>query len=111
MAVKHKFWFGKRNYEATEVNNVCLNDSVERLIDYFQFYIPLNFFSHISVMETPSLLVWLQYFVLECLNYHSEPLSRKGFSLCHTCCDTGPRFFPKDHLIQLHLTTHTSRMW
>jgi hypothetical protein len=37
----------------------------------------------------------------------SGPLSREGFLSCHTCCDTGPRFFrshPKDHPIQSPLT-------
>jgi hypothetical protein len=43
----------------------------------------------------------------------SGPLCREGFLSCHTCCDTGPRFFrshPKDRPIQLPLTTHKG-MW
>jgi hypothetical protein len=39
--------------------------------------------------------------------------SREGSLACHTCCDTGPRFFrshPKDHPILSPLTTH-KRMW
>jgi hypothetical protein len=38
-----------------------------------------------------------------------RPLSREGSLSCHTCCDTGPRFFlfhPKDRPIQSPLTTH-----
>jgi hypothetical protein len=38
----------------------------------------------------------------------SGPLSREGSLSCHTCCDTGPRFFqshPKDRPIQSPLTT------
>jgi hypothetical protein len=38
----------------------------------------------------------------------SGPLSREGSLSCHTCCETGPRFFrshPKDLPIQLPLTT------
>ena len=42
----------------------------------------------------------------------SGHLSREGSLLCHTCCDTGPRFFrshPKDRPIQSPFTTqHTS---
>jgi hypothetical protein len=41
-------------------------------------------------------------------------LSREGSLSCHTCCDTGPRFFrshPKDRPIQSPLTTHEDRMW
>jgi hypothetical protein len=40
-------------------------------------------------------------------------LSREGSLSCHTCCDTGPRFFrfhPKDRPIQSPLTTHKG-MW
>jgi hypothetical protein len=39
---------------------------------------------------------------------HLRPLSREGSLLCHTCCDTGPRFFqshPKESAIQSLLTT------
>jgi hypothetical protein len=42
-----------------------------------------------------------------------RPFSREGSLSCHTCCDTGPRFFrshPKDRTIQLPLTTHKG-MW
>jgi hypothetical protein len=38
----------------------------------------------------------------------SGPLSREGSLLCHTCCDTGPRFFrshPRDRPNQSPLTT------
>jgi hypothetical protein len=41
------------------------------------------------------------------------PLNRDGSLSCHTCCDTGPRFFrshPKDRPIQSPLTTHKG-MW
>ena len=44
---------------------------------------------------------------------HSVPLSREGSLPCHTCCDTGPRFFlshPKDHPFHSPLTTHEG-MW
>jgi hypothetical protein len=40
-------------------------------------------------------------------------LSREGSISCHTCCNTGPRFFrshPKDRSIQSPLTTHEG-MW
>jgi hypothetical protein len=40
-------------------------------------------------------------------------LSREGSLSCHTCCDTGPRFFrshPKDRPIQSPLTAHMG-MW
>jgi hypothetical protein len=43
----------------------------------------------------------------------SGPLSREGSLSCHTCCDTGPRFFrshQKDRPSQSPLTTHM-RMW
>jgi hypothetical protein len=43
---------------------------------------------------------------------HSGPLSREGSLSCHTCCDTGTRFFrshPKDHSIQSPLTTHMGK--
>ena len=43
----------------------------------------------------------------------SGPLSREGSLSCHTCCDTGPRFFrshPKDRPIQSPFTTHEG-MW
>jgi hypothetical protein len=75
----------------------CVSKGFSWKIDWlFSVLCPAQIlFSLISVMETPSLLVWLQYFVLECLNYQSEPLSRKGSLLCHTSCDTGPRFFQR----------------
>jgi hypothetical protein len=41
------------------------------------------------------------------------PLSREGSLSCHTCCNTGPRFFrshPNDRPIQSPLTTHEG-MW
>jgi hypothetical protein len=44
---------------------------------------------------------------------NSGPLSREGSLLCHTCCDTEPRFSQphlKDQLIQLSLMTHKG-MW
>jgi hypothetical protein len=43
------------------------------------------------------------------------PLSREGSLSCHSCCDTGPRFFrshPKDRHIQTPLTSPTHKgMW
>jgi hypothetical protein len=41
------------------------------------------------------------------------PFSREGSLSCHTCCDTGPRFFrshPKDRPILSPFTTHKG-MW
>jgi hypothetical protein len=43
------------------------------------------------------------------LSRRSGTLSRDASLSCHTCCDTGPRFFlsyPKDRPIQSPLTTH-----
>jgi hypothetical protein len=94
MAVKLKFWVEKPNYEVKGVNNVCLKWFSWKIDWLFSVLCPAQKFFHLYLyMETPSLLVWLQNLVLECLNWHSEPLSRKGFLLCHTCCDTGPQFF------------------
>jgi hypothetical protein len=45
--------------------------------------------------------------------WRSGPLSREGSLSCHTCCDTGPRFFwsrPKERPIHSPLTTHNG-LW
>jgi hypothetical protein len=45
---------------------------------------------------------------LQNLGLPLAPLSREGSLSCHTCCDTGPRFFrslPKDRPIQSPFTT------
>jgi hypothetical protein len=79
------------------------------LIDCLGFYVPLKNIS----------LIWRRHHyrwrAAKCSPYarRSGPLSREGSLSCHTCCDTGPRFFrshPKDRPIQSPLTTHKG-MW
>jgi hypothetical protein len=46
--------------------------------------------------------------------WSSGPLSREGSLSCHTCCDTGPRFFwsyPKNHLFSPAPLTTQKSMW
>jgi hypothetical protein len=73
---------------------------IDWLIDYLLFYVPRKNFS----------LIWRRHHCRWRLqNLGSRPLSSLEGSLsCHTCCDTGPRFFrshPKDHPNQSLLTT------
>jgi hypothetical protein len=63
--------------------------------DYLRFYVPLKNFSLIYGDVT------IAGEGLQNLGLCSalRPLSREGSLSCHTCCDTGPRFFrshPKD---------------
>ena len=80
-----------------------------RLIDYLWFYVPLKNFS----------LIWRRHHCRWRAAKFRPMLGAQGLwegrgSLsCHTCCDTGPRFFqfhPKDRPIQSLLTTHEG-MW
>jgi hypothetical protein len=78
----------------------CIN----LLIDYLQFYVPLKNFSLTIAgegLQNIGLCSALRAF------------EQEGYLSCHTCCDTGPRFFrshPKDRPIQSSLTTHEG-MW
>ena len=42
---------------------------------------------------------------------HSGPLSREGSLSCHTCCDTGPRFFRSHSKDRSVLSPPTTRKW
>jgi hypothetical protein len=73
---------------------------VPSLIDYLRFYVPLKNIS----------LIWRrQHYLWRAAKFRSI-LGAQGLSLsCHTCCDTGRRFFlshPKDRPIQSPLTTY-----
>ena len=75
------------------------------MIDYFLFYVPLHNISLI-IMETSPLPV--KGYNIQANARHSGHLSREGCLLCHTCCDTGPRFLrshPNDQPFQSPLTT------
>jgi hypothetical protein len=101
------FWFLTKAcfsfWCCTQLSRVCSNyyitiEIMSIMSGKLLFYVPLkNFSLFISTGEG------LQNLVLCSALSH---LIRKGSLSCHTCCDTGPRFFPshpKDHPI---LVTH-----
>jgi hypothetical protein len=79
------------------------HQTVSIMIDYSLFYVLLKNFS----------LIWRRHRWRAAKFRPMLPLSREGCLSCHTCCDTGLRFFrshTKDRLIQSPLTTH-KWMW
>jgi hypothetical protein len=80
------------------------------LIDYLWFYVPLkNFHLHGDVTIAVKGCKFRAMLGAQGLWAGSRERSLS----CHTCCDTGPRFFrshPKDRPIQSPLTTHKG-MW
>ena len=77
---------------------------IDWLIDYLRFYVPLKNIS----------LIWRRHHYRWRAAKFRPMLGAQGLSLsCHTCCDTGPRFFRshrKDRPIQSPFTTHEG-MW
>jgi hypothetical protein len=84
--------------------NLGFSGLIRWLVGYLLFSVPLK---NVSLVWRRHHYRWraAKFSSARC----SGPLSREGSLSCHTCCDTGPRFFrlhPKDRPIQSPLTTY-----
>jgi hypothetical protein len=89
----------------------CTQSKLCRLVDWLIIYVFRPAQEFLTYTETSPLPVK----GCKILPYArgSGPLSREGSLSCHTCCDTGTRFFrphPKNRPIQSPLTTQ-ERVW
>jgi hypothetical protein len=76
----HEFYYSKRN---------IVLENIDWLVNYLLLYVPLKNIS----------LLWRHHHCRWRAAKFRPMVSREGyFSLsCHTCCDTGPRFFFSSH--------------
>jgi ankyrin repeat protein len=93
-----------RGYSVLSIccENKYASEYIDCQIDYLLFYSSSSIFS----------LIWRRHhyrYNLGLCSMRSGPLSREGSFSCHTCCDTGPRFFrshPKYRPTPSPLTRH-----